>query len=152
MALILILLCNSATSAFRLPVHRQASPTRSKPLRVVSIASGGGGDPRGAAALLAVTITLEVVATTCMKMTIQNRFWYVGVGLGYGLCFAIFPLVLRRMPLATAYAIWSGAGTVATALVSAAFFGESLTFRKCACIGLIVAGVVGLNLIGGGSH
>lgn len=58
-------------------------------------------DPNGASLLLALTIVLEVVATTCMKMTMKSNLWYVGVAVGYGLCFTVFPLVLRRMPLAT---------------------------------------------------
>lgn len=58
-------------------------------------------DPSGASLLLALTIALEVIATTCMKMTMKSNLWYCGVALGYGLCFTVFPLVLRRMPLAT---------------------------------------------------
>mmetsp|Transcript_25488 Transcript_25488/g.101568 ORF Transcript_25488/g.101568 Transcript_25488/m.101568 type:complete len:119 (+) Transcript_25488:1354-1710(+) len=108
-----------------------------------------GGAPSGGV-LLALTICLEVLGTTCMKLTATSNLYYIGVALGYGLCFSVFPMVLRQMPLGVAYAIWSGAGTVATAAVSATFFGESMTLPKILSIGCIVVGVVGLNYLGGG--
>ena len=65
--------------------------------------------------LLAVTISLEVFATCCMKLAATNHLWQIGVGVGYVACFSIFPFVLQRIPLGVAYAIWSGMGTSATA-------------------------------------
>eukprot|EP00966_Prymnesium_polylepis_P312480 7220813-Prymnesium_polylepis.1 len=64
--------------------------------------------PKSAAALLAVTIALEVFATTSMKLAERSALWYIGVFGGYTACFSIFPLVLRSIPLGVAYAIWSG--------------------------------------------
>uniref|UniRef100_A0A7S3K3Q7 EamA domain-containing protein n=1 Tax=Aureoumbra lagunensis TaxID=44058 RepID=A0A7S3K3Q7_9STRA len=121
------------------------------PQRIVAlIPKGGASPPLSTGVLLGMTITLEVLATTCMKLATTNKAYYVGVALGYGLCFSIFPMVLRQMPLAVAYAIWSGAGTALTTLVSFICFGEPLTLRKVACILLIISGVIGLNLSGGG--
>ena len=62
-----------------------------------------------------MTIALEVFATTCMKLAERSgrALWYIGVFGGYGACFSIFPFVLRKLDLAVAYAIWSGAGTCA---------------------------------------
>ena len=47
--------------------------------------------------LLGLTITLEVFATTCMKMaaTTGSNLWQMGVGLGYVACFSIFPYVRK---------------------------------------------------------
>lgn len=67
--------------------------------------------------LLAVTISLEVFATCCMKLAATNRLWQIGVGVGYVACFSVFPFVLQRIPLGVAYAIWSGMGTSATAAI-----------------------------------
>src|SRR3954453_7434313 len=56
-------------------------------------------------------------------------------------------LALRTLPLGTAYAIWTGVGTVGTALLGMALFDEATDIIRLACIGLIVAGIVGLKLL-----
>ena len=56
-------------------------------------------------------------------------------------------LALRMLPLGTAYAIWTGVGTVGTALLGMTLFNESADVIRLACIGLIVAGIVGLKLV-----
>lgn len=56
-------------------------------------------------------------------------------------------LALRTLPLGTAYAIWTGVGTVGTALLGMWLFGEPVQALRLACIGLIVAGIVGLKLV-----
>ena len=56
-------------------------------------------------------------------------------------------LALRTLPLGTAYAIWTGVGTVGTALLGIALFQESADPVRLGCIGLIVAGIVGLKLV-----
>jgi quaternary ammonium compound-resistance protein SugE len=58
-------------------------------------------------------------------------------------------LALRSLPLGTAYAVWTGVGTVGTALLGIALFGEPATAMRLACIGLIVAGIAGLKLLAG---
>lgn len=56
-------------------------------------------------------------------------------------------LALKSLPLGTAYAIWTGIGTVGTAILGIILFGEPATALRLACIGLIVAGIVGLKLV-----
>lgn len=56
-------------------------------------------------------------------------------------------LALKTLPLGTAYAIWTGVGTVGTAIVGMALFAESTDVLRLASIGLIVAGIVGLKLV-----
>ena len=58
-------------------------------------------------------------------------------------------LALRGLPLGTAYAIWTGIGTVGTVIAGAILFGDSVTAIRLACIALIVAGMVGLKLTTG---
>jgi quaternary ammonium compound-resistance protein SugE len=55
-------------------------------------------------------------------------------------------LALRGLPLGTAYAIWTGIGTVGTVIAGAILFGDSVTAIRIACIALIVAGMVGLKV------
>ena len=55
-------------------------------------------------------------------------------------------LALKSLPLGTAYAIWTGVGTVGTVILGIALFGEPAGALRLVCIALIVAGIVGLRL------
>jgi quaternary ammonium compound-resistance protein SugE len=56
-------------------------------------------------------------------------------------------VAVRTLPIGTAYAVWTGIGTVGTALVGIAVLGEPATVVRLACIGLIVAGIAGLKMV-----
>ena len=56
-------------------------------------------------------------------------------------------LALKTLPLGTAYAIWTGIGTVGTALLGIYLFGEAASAIRLACIALIVSGIIGLKLV-----
>ena len=56
-------------------------------------------------------------------------------------------LALRTLPLGTAYAVWTGIGTTGTVIVGIALLGEPATAVRLFCVGLIVAGIVGLKLV-----
>ena len=55
-------------------------------------------------------------------------------------------LALRHLPLGTAYAIWTGIGTVGTVIFGIAVLGEPASPLRLLCIGMIVGGIVGLKL------
>ncbi|RYE11373.1 MAG: quaternary ammonium compound efflux SMR transporter SugE [Hyphomicrobiales bacterium] len=55
-------------------------------------------------------------------------------------------LALREMPVGTGYAIWTGIGTVGAAILGMILFDEPATALRIGCIGLIVAGIIGLKL------
>lgn len=55
-------------------------------------------------------------------------------------------LALKSLPVGTAYAVWTGIGTVGTAILGIILLGESAAAMRLVCIGLIVAGIVGLKL------
>ncbi|TCM57426.1 quaternary ammonium compound-resistance protein SugE [Rhizobium sp. PP-F2F-G48] len=59
---------------------------------------------------------------------------------------ALLGLALRTLPLGTAYAIWTGIGTVGTVILGIVLFAEPATAVRLGCIGLIVAGIAGLKL------
>jgi len=59
-------------------------------------------------------------------------------------------LAVRSLPIGTAYAVWTGIGTVGTAVLGIVLFREPATVVRLVCIGLIVAGIIGLRLAGGG--
>lgn len=56
-------------------------------------------------------------------------------------------LSLKTLPVGTAYAVWTGIGTTGTALLGIWLFGEPATALRLACIGLIVAGIIGLKVV-----
>ena len=64
---------------------------------------------------------------------------------------ALLGVALRTLPLGTAYAVWTGTGTVGTAALGIVLFREPATAIRLACIGLIVAGIVGLKVATGGA-
>lgn len=60
---------------------------------------------------------------------------------------ALLGLSLKALPLGTAYAIWTGIGTLGTAVLGILLFAESASATRLTCIGLIVAGIAGLKLV-----
>ena len=60
---------------------------------------------------------------------------------------ALLGLALRTLPLGTAYAVWTGIGTVGTAFFGIVYLREPATAMRLLCIALIVAGIVGLKLV-----
>ncbi|MDP3668206.1 MAG: quaternary ammonium compound efflux SMR transporter SugE [Telluria sp.] len=56
-------------------------------------------------------------------------------------------LAMRQLPLGTAYAVWTGIGTVGTAIAGMLLLGESAGALRLGCIGLIIVGIAGLKLL-----
>lgn len=57
-------------------------------------------------------------------------------------------LALKDIPIGTGYAVWTGIGTVGTAILGIILFHEPATALRLMCIGLIIAGIVGLKVVG----
>ncbi len=97
---------------------------------------------------LALAIVTEVIATSLMPLTQGfTRLWpSVAVAVGYGVTFYCLSLTLKILPIGVIYAIWSGAGIALIAVVGAVFFKQSLDTPALIGIGLIIAGVLVLNL------
>jgi quaternary ammonium compound-resistance protein SugE len=62
-----------------------------------------------------------------------------------GVSFLFLSLALKTLPVGTAYAVWTGVGAVGVAILGIVLFAEPATAARLGCIGLIVAGIVGLN-------
>jgi quaternary ammonium compound-resistance protein SugE len=60
---------------------------------------------------------------------------------------ALLGLALKSLPLGTAYAIWTGIGTIGTAALGIWLFGEPAAAARLICIGLIAAGIIGLKVV-----
>lgn len=98
--------------------------------------------------ILACAILLELAGTTCMKLSdgFTKVMPSVLIFVFYGLSFASLTFALKYIDLSVAYAIWAGVGTAIIAVIGIACFGEQVSLLKVVSIGLIVLGVVGLNL------
>jgi quaternary ammonium compound-resistance protein SugE len=76
-----------------------------------------------------------------------TRLWpSLGTATSMVVSMVLLGLALRSLPLGTAYAVWTGIGTVGTALLGIALFHESADPLRLVCIGLIVVGIAGLKL------
>jgi small multidrug resistance pump len=104
------------------------------------------------ALLLSLAIVTEVVGTVALRYS--DGFTKLAPGvvvvLGYGASFWLLALVLKQLSIGTTYAVWSAAGTALIAAFGIFALGEPATALKLASLGLIVVGVIGLNL--GGAH
>jgi quaternary ammonium compound-resistance protein SugE len=76
-----------------------------------------------------------------------TRLWpTVGTGVALVASMGLLGAALRTLPLGTAYAVWTGIGSVGTAVLGIVLFREPATAMRLTCIGLIVAGIIGLKL------
>ncbi|MBF6618451.1 DMT family transporter [Pollutimonas thiosulfatoxidans] len=97
---------------------------------------------------LAVAIAAEIVATTTLKASDGFSRLYPSIitVIGYGLSFYCLAVALRVIPVGIAYAVWSGAGIVAISLIGYVIFKQALDTAALIGIGLIVTGVLVLNV------
>jgi quaternary ammonium compound-resistance protein SugE len=63
------------------------------------------------------------------------------------LSIVLLALALKTIPVGTGYAVWTGIGAAGTAILGIILFAEPATAARLGCIGLIVAGIVGLKLV-----
>ena len=77
-----------------------------------------------------------------------SRLWpTVGTVTALAASMGLLAVALRTLPLGTAYAVWTGIGTVGTAVLGMILFREPATTLRLLCIAMIVAGIVGLKLV-----
>ncbi|MFG2891930.1 DMT family transporter [Streptomyces sp. NPDC048248] len=98
--------------------------------------------------LLLGAISAEVIATSFLKLSegLTKLVPSLVMGFSYLAAFTLLGQALKKMELGIAYAIWSGLGTAAIALIGMLFLGESATPAKVMGLALIIGGVVLLNL------
>ena len=100
-------------------------------------------------AILALAIIGEVIGTSAMKAS--EGFTRLGPSiltfLGYAAAFFFLSQVLDRIPVGVAYAIWAGGGIVLITLAAWVIYGQRPDLAGFAGMGLIIAGVLVLNLL-----
>lgn len=105
---------------------------------------------RGTTLLLAGAVLSEVTATLALRAAVDHAGWYVVPVLGYPVAFGLLALTLARgLPVGVAYGTWAASGVALTAVLAVPLFAEHLSGLRGAGIGLIVVGVV---LVEVGSH
>ena len=99
--------------------------------------------------ILFIAIVAEVIATSCLKASesFTKLIPSLVVILGYGTAFYCLSLTLKTMSIGIVYAIWSGAGVVLVTLIGKVFFQQQMDFAAQVGIGLIVLGVLVINLL-----
>ncbi len=101
---------------------------------------------------LVLAVASEVVVVTALRQSdgfhrlIPDIIVLVGIGVSY----LLLAYTLRYMGIGPVYALWAGLGTAALAIIGIVVFKEPASLLKILSIGLIVAGIVGLNLAGTG--
>lgn len=101
--------------------------------------------------LLGIAGILEIAFALCMKQSegftqLIPGLLTVATGLS---SVVLLSLSLRTLPVGTGYAVWTGIGAAGTAILGMAVLGDSAAPLRLLCIGLILAGVIGLKLVEG---
>ena len=99
--------------------------------------------------VLVVAGVFEVAWAIGLKYTDGfTRLWpSVGTAAAMIVSVVLLAWAMRTLPVGTAYAVWTGIGAVGTVILGIALFGEAATVARLACVGLIVAGIVGLKVV-----
>ena len=100
-------------------------------------------------ALLSIAGILEIAFALCMKWSegftrLMPGLFTVAAGLS---SVFLLSLSLRTLPVGTGYAVWTGIGAAGTAILGMVLLGDPVAPTRILCIGLILAGVIGLRLV-----
>jgi len=103
---------------------------------------------------LIVAVIFETFGTACLKASNEfTKLWpSLGVIIGFAGAFYFLALTLRYMPIGVVYAIWSGLGIVLITLIGLFFFKQSLDAAAYIGIGLIIMGVIVINMFSSSTH
>ena len=91
----------------------------------------------------------EVAFTTSLKLSnnFTNSKWTVAFFVSISLSFHFLNEAIQKIPLGTAYAVWTGIGAVGTALIGIFFFNEPAYFWRVFFVLLLIGSIVGLKLV-----
>ncbi|CAA7621765.1 quaternary ammonium compound efflux SMR transporter SugE [Magnetospirillum sp. SS-4] len=79
-----------------------------------------------------------------------SRLWpSLGTIAAMAVSLGLLGIAMKDLPLGTAYAVWTGVGAIGTVVVGIILFGDSAAPARLLCVGLILAGIVGLKLVEG---
>ena len=104
--------------------------------------------------MLSIAIVSEVLATTAMKQSdgFTRPLWTALTVVGYLIAFFFLAQMLKTIPTGVAYAIWSGVGIVLISAAAWIFQGQKLDLPAMTGMGLIIAGVIVMNVFSKTAH
>jgi len=104
--------------------------------------------------MLSIAIVSEVLATTAMKQSdgFTRPLWTALTVVGYLIAFFFLAQTLKTIPTGVAYAIWSGVGIVLISAAAWIFQGQKLDLPAMTGMGLIIAGVIVMNVFSKTAH
>ena len=99
--------------------------------------------------ILVIAGILEIGWAIGLKYTEGfTRFWPSVLTIAaMAISMGLLGIAVRTLPIGTAYAVWTGIGTVGTVLLGIFVLGEPTTFIRLFCLSLIILGIVGLKLV-----
>lgn len=99
--------------------------------------------------LLLLAAAFEIVWAVNLKNTAGfTRLWPSVITIAaLILSVALLAYAAKSLPIGTAYAVWTGVGAAGTVILGILFFGDPATASRLICVGLILAGVLGLKFI-----
>ncbi len=99
--------------------------------------------------ILLVAGLLEIAWAIGLKYTAGfTRFWpSVGTLAAMTLSVVLLGIAMKQIPVGTAYTVWTGIGATGTVILGIVLLGEPATVLRLGCLGLIMAGIVGLKLV-----
>lgn len=102
---------------------------------------------------LIIAVAAETIGTTALQAS--NQFTRAGptvlVVVAYAVAFYFLGIALKYIPVGIAYALWSGLGIVLIALIGFAVFGQVLDFAAILGLGMIIAGIVVIQVFSNAS-
>jgi small multidrug resistance pump len=100
------------------------------------------------AILLTLAIVSEVIGTVLLRVSdgVSRVVPSIGMIAAYVVSVYLLALVLKHFDIGFTYAVWSGVGTAAIAIIGVAVWSEPMGALKVASIGAVILGVVGLNI------
>lgn len=102
-------------------------------------------------AILFIAGLFETVWAIGLKYTNGfSRLWpTVGTLAAMAVSFLLLAFAMKSLPVGTAYAVWTGIGAVGAVILGVFLFGDPVTLPRILCLGLIVAGIIGLKFTSG---
>lgn len=98
---------------------------------------------------LVIAGLFEVGFTTCLKYSnnFSNWKWSIGFFICIFLSFHFLNEAIQKIPLGTAYAVWTGIGAVGTAILGIFLFSEPSDFWRMFFISMLIGSIIGLKLV-----
>jgi quaternary ammonium compound-resistance protein SugE len=99
--------------------------------------------------MLLIAAVLEVTCAVFMKMSegFTRMLPSVITAVGYIASAVFLALAMRKLPLGTAYAMWTGFGIMGTTILGVLLFKETMSLAQAGCVLMIAGGIIGLKLL-----